>query len=59
MNDNEIKEWVDTGKAFDKAGAYAIQEEVVKFIDKIDGNYSSIVGLPIDEVYDIIKQFID
>ena len=58
MTDNEIKEWVDTGKAFDKAGAYAIQEEFVKFVDKIYGNYSSIVGLPIDEVYEIIKKFI-
>lgn len=57
MSDNEIKEWIDTGKAFDKAGGYAIQEEFVKFIDKIDGNYSSVVGLPIDIVYDIIKKF--
>ena len=59
MTDTEIQEWIDTGKAFDKAGAYAIQEEFSKFIDKIDGNYSSVVGLPIDMVYDVIKQFID
>ena len=59
MTDNEIKEWIDTGKAFDKAGGYAIQEEFAKFIDKIDGNYSSVVGLPIDMVYDIIKKFKD
>ena len=58
MTDNEIKDWIDTGKAFDKAGAYAIQEEFAKFIDKIDGNYSSVVGLPIDIIYDAIKQFI-
>lgn len=57
MSDNEIQEWIDTGKAFDKAGAYAIQEEFAKFIDKIDGNYSSVVGLPIDKVYDAIKEF--
>ena len=59
MTDNEIQEWINTGKAFDKAGAYAIQEEFAKFIDKIHGNYSSVVGLPIDMVYDIIKNFID
>jgi len=59
MTDNEIKEWIDTGKAFDKAGAYAIQEEFSKFIDRIDGNYSSVVGLPIDMIYDIIKNFKD
>ena len=59
MTDSEIQEWIATGKAFDKAGAYAIQEEFAKFIDKIDGNYSSVVGLPIDMVYDIIKNFKD
>ena len=58
LTDYEIQEWINTGKAFDKAGAYAIQEEFAKFIDKIDGNYYSVVGLPIDKVYDIIKQFI-
>lgn len=59
MTDNEIQEWIDTGKAFDKAGGYAIQEEFAKFIDKINGNYSSVVGLPIDMVYDVIKNFKD
>ena len=59
MTDTEIEEWINTGKAFDKAGGYAIQEEFVKFIDKIDGNYSSVVGLPIDKVYEIIKHFLN
>lgn len=59
MSDREIQEWIDTGKAFDKAGAYAIQDEFAKFIDRIDGNYSSVVGLPIDKVYESIKKFID
>lgn len=59
MTDNEISEWLNTGKALDKAGAYAIQEEFSKFIDKIEGNYFSVVGLPIDKVYDIIKNFIN
>lgn len=58
LTDNEIEEWVSTGKAFDKAGGYAIQEEFVKFIDRIDGNYTTIVGLPIDMVYDVIKKFV-
>ncbi len=59
MSKNEIDQWISTGKAFDKAGAYAIQDEFGKFIDHIDGNYYSIVGLPIDKVYDIIKNFIN
>ena len=59
LTDSEIEEWIATGKAFDKAGGYAIQDEFAKFIDKIDGNYSSVVGLPIDMVYDAIKKFND
>lgn len=59
MTSAEIQDWIDTGKTFDKAGAYAIQEEFAKFIDRIDGNYSSVVGLPIDKVYDVIKKFND
>ena len=58
MSDLEIQQWIDTGKAFDKAGGYAIQEEFIKFIDKIDGNYSAVVGLPIDKVYDVIRKFL-
>lgn len=57
MTNSEIQAWIDTGKAFDKAGAYAIQEEFAKFIDRIDGSYTSVVGLPVDKVYDIIKKF--
>lgn len=58
MSDEEIEEWLNTGKAYDKAGAYAIQLEFAKFIDKIDGNYATIVGLPINKVYKILKKYI-
>lgn len=58
MSDEEVEEWIDTGNAYDKAGAYAIQLEFTKFIEKIDGNYNTIVGLPINKVYNILKQYI-
>ena len=58
MTDDEIEEWIDTGKSYDKAVAYAIQEEFIKHIDKIDGNYGTIVGMPINKVYKILKQYI-
>jgi len=58
MDDREKEEWIDTGKAFDKAGAYAIQLEFAKHIEKIDGNYDSVVGMPINKVYKILKQYI-
>ncbi|MDO4283154.1 MAG: Maf family protein [Clostridia bacterium] len=55
MSEEEIIKWVDTGKAYDKAGAYAIQGEFGVFVDKIDGNYFTVVGLPIHKLYDIFK----
>lgn len=58
MSDEEIEEWINTGNAYDKAGAYAIQLEFAKFIEKIDGNYDSIVGLPINKVHKILKKYI-
>ena len=59
MSNEEIEEWLDTGKAYDKAGAYAIQLEFAKHIEKIEGNYDSIVGLPINRVYKILKNIIN
>ena len=55
ITDDEIQKWINTGKALDKAGAYAIQEEFCVFVEKIDGNYSTIVGLPTHKLYDILK----
>lgn len=57
ITDKEIEEWVDSGKANDKAGAYGIQTEFGKYVTKIEGNYFSIVGLPIHLIDDIIKQY--
>lgn len=58
ITDEEIEKWIDSGKAMDKAAAYGIQNEFGVFVEKIDGNYSSAVGLPIHKVYDIIKEYI-
>ena len=40
------------------AGAYGIQEEFGKFVRKIEGNYYTIVGLPINMVYQILKKYL-
>ncbi len=58
MTKEEIEKWLKTGKAMDKAGAYAIQGEFMVFIEKINGNYSTVMGLPIHKVYDILKKII-
>lgn len=55
-NENIIK-WINTGKCYDKAGAYAIQEEFKIYIKKINGDYNSIVGLPINKLNKIIEKY--
>ncbi len=56
MSKEEIDKWLETGNAWDKAGAYAIQQEFAVHIDKLDGNYSTVMGLPIHLVYDELKR---
>ena len=56
MTDAEIIEYVDTEEPYDKAGAYAIQSCFSKFVEKIEGDYMSIIGLPINRVYKILKE---
>lgn len=58
MTMEEIQKWVDTGNALDKAGGYAIQSEFCVYIDKIEGNYTTVVGLPMHKLYEVIKEYI-
>lgn len=55
MTDAEIIEYVDNEEPYDKAGSYAIQSCFAKYIEEIDGNYMSVIGLPINKVYQILK----
>ena len=58
MTKEEILKWVEEGNPYDKAGAYAIQSKFGVFVDKIEGNYFTVVGLPIHKLYEIIKKYI-
>jgi septum formation protein len=55
MSDEEIKEYVSTGECMDKAGAYGIQGYGGKYITKIEGDYYTIMGLPLNLVYEELK----
>lgn len=57
MSNEEIDEWIQTGECLDKAGAYAIQGNFSVYVEKIDGNYTTVVGLPIHKLYEILKSF--
>lgn len=58
MSDDEINDYIKTKEPMDKAGAYAIQGLGSKFIHSINGDYYSIMGLPISEVYQRLKKYL-
>jgi MAF protein len=55
MSDDEIDWYVTTGEPMDKAGAYAIQGLGSRFIDRIEGCYWNVVGLPLSTVYRYLR----
>ncbi|MDA1313774.1 MAG: Maf family protein [Acidobacteria bacterium] len=55
LDDNELADYVATGEAADKAGAYGIQGAASKFIHRIEGCYFNVVGLPVSRVYSFIR----
>lgn len=56
MNDMEIRRYIATAEPMDKAGAYGIQGKCAVYIDKINGDYNNVVGLPVAAVYRELKK---
>ena len=59
LTEAEIDAYVKTDEPDDKAGAYAIQGKASAFIKGISGDYFNVVGLPLSELYDILKNEFD
>ena len=58
LTDEEINDWITNHNPYDKAGGYAIQEEFGKYITKVEGDFYSIIGLPVNKLYNILKPLI-
>jgi septum formation protein len=56
ISEKEIREYVATGEPMDKAGAYAIQGIASRWIPRIEGDYSNVVGLPVALVYAMLRK---
>jgi septum formation protein len=56
VSDDEIREYVAGGEPMDKAGAYAIQGMAARWIPRIEGDYSNVVGLPVALVYRMLRE---
>jgi septum formation protein len=55
LTDAEIDAYVSTGEPMDKAGAYAIQGLASKFVERVEGCYFNVIGLPLSQVYRYLK----
>lgn len=56
ISDREIADYVASGEPMDKAGAYAIQGLASRWIPRIEGDYSNVVGLPVALVWRMLKE---
>jgi nucleoside triphosphate pyrophosphatase len=55
LSENEIAHYVQTGEPIDKAGAYAIQGIASRWVERIEGCYFNVVGLPLPRVYRMLQ----
>lgn len=56
MTDEEIYSYIDSGDCYDKAGGYGIQGLFARYVEKIDGDYLNVVGLPVSRLMQEIKK---
>ena len=59
LSEEEITYYVDTFKPFDKAGSYGVQEWIGYIgVERIEGSYFNVMGLPVQRLYQELKQFL-
>ena len=57
LDDARIQAYVQSGEPFDKAGGYGIQGRAGAFIERIEGSYSGVMGLPLYETANLLRKF--
>jgi len=56
LSDAEIWAYIGTGEPFDKAGAYGVQEKGALLVERIEGDYFTVVGLPVSRLADVLGE---
>lgn len=56
LSDEEIDRYIDTGEPMDKAGAYGIQGYGATIVDRVDGDYFAVMGLPLNRLARLLRQ---
>ncbi len=59
LSPDDVAWYVATGESADKAGSYSIQGRASRFVTRIEGSYTNVVGLPIELVDDLLREFAD
>ena len=59
LSDELIERYVETGEPMDKAGAYGIQGKGCVLVEKIDGDYLNVVGLPVGKLCEVLREEFD
>lgn len=55
MSDSQINDYISTDEPYDKAGAYGIQGLFGRYVERIDGDYNNVVGLPVSKIMQYIS----
>ena len=56
LSDEEIERYIDTGEPMDKAGAYGIQGFGATIVDRVDGDYFAVMGLPLNRMVRLLGE---
>ena len=58
VSERELERYVDSGEPMGKAGAYAIQGRAALWLDRIEGDYYTIMGLPVSRTVQLVERFV-